>query len=247
MIKNSTRYNRLADSSPVPDVEGCNEISFSLKTTGNASKPGSFWPVFPAYGMAIGTFPAAVAWIHRDDGNAHFFCLVFDELSKLVESPRIVDVPVAFPNGCPRPYAAEVFNGNRRRGAFGFLNDLLRYHMVGVPGEPALLPGELVQMSPCRFPTLVVVSNRLQPGTEIGIVFPDLVDLITGIVLPGGIHRNIDDAHVNSHDVLRFDDGFFRNFNGNHEVEHFVLPDEITLTPDPFKGYLTIFSNGHGY
>ena len=214
MIKNSTRYNRLADSSPVPDVEGCNEISFSLKTTGNASKPGSFWPVFPAYGMAIGTFPAAVAWIHRDDGNAHFFCLVFDELSKLVESPRIVDVPVAFPNGCPRPYAAEVFNGNRRRGAFGFLNDLLRYHMVGVPGEPALLPGELVQMSPCRFPTLVVVSNRLQPGTEIGIVFPDLVDLITGIVLPSGIHRNIDDAHVNSDDVLRFDDVFFRNFYG---------------------------------
>jgi hypothetical protein len=45
-------------------------------------------------------------------------------------------------------------------------------------------------------------------------VFPDLVDLITGIVLPSGIHRNIDDAHVNSDDVLRFDDVFFRNFYG---------------------------------
>ena len=28
MIKNSTRHNRLVDGSPVPDVEGCNEVAF---------------------------------------------------------------------------------------------------------------------------------------------------------------------------------------------------------------------------
>ena len=87
MIENNLRHNRLADGSPVPDVEGSDEVCFSLETTGNASKPGSFRPVFPAYGMAIGTFPAAVARIHRDDGNAHFFCLVFDERPELVERP----------------------------------------------------------------------------------------------------------------------------------------------------------------
>ena len=45
MTKNSTRYNRLVDSSPVPDVDGSDEICLSLKPTGNASKSGSFRPV----------------------------------------------------------------------------------------------------------------------------------------------------------------------------------------------------------
>ena len=53
MIKNSTRYNRLVDSNPVSDVDGSDEIRFSLKATGNVSKPGSFRPVLSSYGMAI--------------------------------------------------------------------------------------------------------------------------------------------------------------------------------------------------
>ena len=53
MVKNITRCNRLADSSPVPDVDGSDEIRFSLKATGNVSKPGSFRPVLSSYGMAI--------------------------------------------------------------------------------------------------------------------------------------------------------------------------------------------------
>ena len=70
MIKNSTRYNRLVDSSPVPDVDGSDEIRFSLKATGNASKPGSFRPVLSSYGMAIGAFPAGVMWIDHDGWNS---------------------------------------------------------------------------------------------------------------------------------------------------------------------------------
>ena len=113
MIKNSTRYNRLADGSPVPDVEGCDEICLSLKTTGNASEMGSFWPVPLIRGMANGALPAGVMRINRNDWNTRFPCLVFYERPELVERPRIMDVPVALPNGCPHPYAAEVFNGNR--------------------------------------------------------------------------------------------------------------------------------------
>ena len=105
MIKNSTRHSRLVDGSPVPDVEGCNEISLSLKPTGNASELGSFRPVTFVDGMAYGAFNAGVAWIHNDDGDACLRCLVFYERPELVERPRVVDVPVAFPNGCPHPYA----------------------------------------------------------------------------------------------------------------------------------------------
>ena len=79
MTKNSTRYNRLADCSPVPDVEGCDEIRFSLNTAGNASEMGSFWPVAFADRMAIRAFPAGVMRINSDDGNARFPCLVFNE------------------------------------------------------------------------------------------------------------------------------------------------------------------------
>ena len=70
MIKNSTRHNRLADSSPVPDVEGSDDIGFSLNTTGNASETGSFRPVLLICCVTIGAFPAGVVGIYNDDGNA---------------------------------------------------------------------------------------------------------------------------------------------------------------------------------
>ena len=101
MIKNRTRRNRLIDRSPDPDVDGSDEIRFFLKTTGNASKPGSFRPVLSSYGMAIGAFPAGVIWIDHDDGNPCFPCLVFYERPELVKWPRVVDVHISFPNGCP--------------------------------------------------------------------------------------------------------------------------------------------------
>ena len=144
MIKNSTRHNRLVDGSPVPDVEGCNEVCLSLKPTGNASELGSFRPVPLVYGMACWAFHDSVACIHNDNGDACLSCLVFDERPELVERPRVVDVPVAFPNGCPHPYAFYVFEGNDRRGVLSCLQDLSGYDVVGIPGEPALLLGEFL-------------------------------------------------------------------------------------------------------
>jgi len=54
--RNSLCHNGLDDSSPVPDVEGCYEISFSLKTTGNAFESGSFRPVLPDK-VALSPYP----------------------------------------------------------------------------------------------------------------------------------------------------------------------------------------------
>ena len=52
MIKNSTRCNRLVDGSPVPDGEGSNVISFTLKPTGNASEERRFsCTIFPDYNL----------------------------------------------------------------------------------------------------------------------------------------------------------------------------------------------------
>ena len=87
MIKNSTRCNRLADGSPVPDVEGSDEIRLTLKTTGNASEKRLFRSVFPVDGMAVWAFPAGVMGIDCDEWNARFPSLVFDERPDLVERP----------------------------------------------------------------------------------------------------------------------------------------------------------------
>jgi len=54
--RNSLCHNGLDDSSPVSDVEGCYEISFSLKTTGNAFESGSFRPVLPDK-VALSPYP----------------------------------------------------------------------------------------------------------------------------------------------------------------------------------------------
>ena len=47
--------------------------------------------------MAFMAFPAGVMGIDCDDWNARFPGLVLYEGHDLVERPRIVDVPVAFP------------------------------------------------------------------------------------------------------------------------------------------------------
>ena len=111
MTKNSTRHNGLADSSPVPDVEGSDKVRLSLKTTGNAPEEGSLRPVFPVGGMAFRAFPARVMWIDCDYEDAHFLSLVFNERPELVERLRVVDVPAAYPNSCPHPYAFEILDG----------------------------------------------------------------------------------------------------------------------------------------
>ena len=133
MIKNSTRYNRLVDSGPVPDVDRSDEIRFSLKATGNAPETGTFWSVYFVDDMANGTFPAGTMWIDHDDWNPCFPCLVFYERPELVKRTRIVDVHVSFPNGCPHPYAFEILDSNCGGGAFGFMHDLTGYYMVGIP------------------------------------------------------------------------------------------------------------------
>ena len=156
-----------------------------------------------------------------------------------------MDVPFALPNGCPHPYSIEVLDGNGGGGAFGFMNDLLGYHMVGISCKSPLLPGEFLQMAFCGFPACMVISHCLQPGTEIGIVIPDLIDLITGVVFAGGIHSDVYYTHVHAHDVVWIDDGLFRGFDDNHEIEQFILPDKIALTPDPFKWNLAVFSDGY--
>ena len=65
----------------------------------------------------------------------------------------------------------------------------------------------------------------------IWLVFPDIPDAITRIVPASGINSDVDDAHIDTNNVHGFGDRFFRRLNGNHEVEQFVFPDEITLAP----------------
>ena len=180
MIKNSTRHNRLVDSSPVPYVEGGNEIRFSLKSTGNAFEMGSFNPVPFVDCVACRALPAGIVWFDHNDGNARFLSFVFNEHPKLAERPGVVNIPVAFPDSCPHPDAIEILNGDGGRDVSGFPGDLLRYGMVVDSGESAFFAGKLLQMSLCGFR-----SGRLQPGTEISVVLPRLADLIVGIIFLG--------------------------------------------------------------
>lgn len=104
MIKNSTRYNRLVDDCPVPDVEGGDGIRFTLKTTGNTSEFRTFRPVSLIDGMTDGAFPACVFWIDNDNRDARFLGLVFNKRPELVESPRRMDIAVLLSNLCEREF-----------------------------------------------------------------------------------------------------------------------------------------------
>ena len=242
MTKNSTRHNGLVDGSPVLDVKRGDKISFSLETTGNASKLGSFRPVLLAYGVANGAFPAGIPWFNNDNWNPSFLRLILYEGPELTESPRIMDILIAFPNSCPHPYATEVLNGNCGRGAFGFLNDFLRYYMVDIPDKAALPPRKLLQMT-FRRPS----PDGLKSGAKVSIVLPDIIDFVPRIILTSRIYSDIDDSDVHPDYILHFDGWTLRDFYCNHQVELLVYSHEVALPPDPLEGYFTIFSDGHRY
>ena len=87
MIKNSTRRNRLADGSPVPDVESDDKIRFTLETTGYAPEKGSLRLVLSVNGGALRAFRARVFWIAHNNGNTCLLSLAFYEGPELAEGP----------------------------------------------------------------------------------------------------------------------------------------------------------------
>ena len=97
------------------------------------------------YGTTFRACPAGVARFDGDHGDACKQRLVAHELAKLIEGPSRKTVALRLSNLRPLADMRQIFQRNRRTGAFGDGNNLLGNHMVGVLAKAGLLPAELLE------------------------------------------------------------------------------------------------------
>jgi hypothetical protein len=97
------------------------------------------------YHCALRARPAGVAWINSGNRDCLPHRLVLRKLAKLIEGPSCKTAALRLSNLRPLADVRQVFQRNRRTGAFGGSNNLLGNNVVGLLAKAGLLPAELLQ------------------------------------------------------------------------------------------------------
>lgn len=161
---------------------------------------------------------ACVARIDCGYRNAGQFRLVGKELAKLGEGPTMQTVALGFSGLNPFANMRQVFNGNRKAGAFSPRNNLLRDAVVDVFAEPGFLPGKFLETALGRLRSL-----SLKARLTLGKFGSNALDIGTAVAGAVTIESDIDHAEINAKDALNAD--LFR-------VRHVADASEIPLSFD---------------
>jgi hypothetical protein len=97
------------------------------------------------YHCALRARPAGVAGINSGNRDCLPHRLVLRKLAKLIEGPSRKTAALRLFNLRPLADVRQVFQRNRRTGAFGGSNSLLGNNVVGVLAKAGLLAAELLQ------------------------------------------------------------------------------------------------------
>ena len=87
------------------------------------------------------------SWIHGDDWYSSDLRFVVDELSELMEAPRVVAATLRPSNRCLAAYAFQVFKGDCAASVFGFRHQTLTDIMIRVSPVAGFVSAELLQVS----------------------------------------------------------------------------------------------------
>lgn len=110
--------------------------------------------------------------------------------------------PVALRLSGLNPFAnmRQIFDGNRKSGAFGGSNDLLTYAVVHVLSKPSLLARKSLKSPFCGFG-----PSPLKSSLTLRQAMPDALYAISGIRTTEAIKGQVDDTEVNTKHSLNID------------------------------------------
>lgn len=191
--------------------------------------------------------PARVARVDCDHGNASQLRLVGDELAELRECPPVHTVALALSGPNPLADVRQVFDGNCKAVAFSRSSDLLRDAVARVLSEPGLLPGEFLEAPLGR-----LGASGLEPGTTLGELLPDALDLCARVGSALAIESDVDDAEVDAEHAIDIDLARVGHVADNRQEP--LAPDEhqvyfafaegkqlsLTLAADEWDNFSTI-------
>ena len=160
----------LIDCNPA-DVYGSDMV---CEPNESAAATVEMLPVSVQFGNEATVWACAtcVSWVYNPDGNSSEFSLVFNKLSELTKTPRVLGATLGLSNRHPRAYARQILKDYASLGAFSLRNQPLGNHMVHVFGEARLFPTAFLQQPFCRFGSLA-----LKLGSKFCVPFPDTVNM----------------------------------------------------------------------
>jgi hypothetical protein len=191
---------------------------------------------------AIGAFLGGVMRVYEDDRYTGEFSFVDDFALQVVEAPGVLSSPLAFSNSYPLADASEVFEGNTGRGAFAFLNEILRDDVVDVVSETRFLSLAFPQQA---FSRLCVFG--LQSACKFTMSVSQIIDVAAGEAFAVAVGRNIDNAQVDTEIVFRFTFGRLRYVNADVKPELTISVYEVGLTPNTLQVYLPVIVKDERY
>ena len=239
-FKNINRYDRRTDNRLCPYVNRGDVVRQSNETALHTLE-FTFDPIFLIDMTAIGTCLGGILGIDKYNGDARQFGFIFNELSELIKSPRIMSATLILSNRCLSDIA-QIFESNRPFSVFGFSHNILGDNMIDILPETTFLSREFFEMSLCRSTTA-----GLQTCPQLRHFSPNSFNFFTTIKLPIAIDSEVDNTHVDTECFSRFDFIGFINFNDNAEVEYAFDEYEVYLSSDSIHSGFVIITDCNGY
>lgn len=141
---------------------------------------------------------ARIGRIDENDGNPGSFCLVGDERSELCERPVMQAGSLTALGRYPSADTFEIFKRYSALGAFGSLNDSLRYYVIGMLLKPRLFAGEFTESA---FSCLGAAT--LETGPAKAEFDTQIIDLSPRVDVFIAICGNVGDAEIDAKPVYR--------------------------------------------
>lgn len=126
----TARYDRQVDVCPCSNVNRCDVVGGSSKTTLNTLKQPSVWTISFPVCSADRADMACSSGIYSDYGYPLELCLVFDKAAELVESPTAKATTLSFIYRYSFPNALQVFKGNSSLSVKSFSHQTFGDHII---------------------------------------------------------------------------------------------------------------------
>ena len=147
---------------------------------------------------------------------------VGDKLAKLVECPRVLLSPLAFPNRDSVSDTAQVLQSDTPSSAFSLFNNPLADCVVDVGSKASLFFRTLLEKS-LRCLRIFGLKFRAKPSMS----FSQSINLSPRVCIPIGVGGDVNDTEVNSKKLGRVAFRRHLNFTGLEEVEAAISINQV--------------------
>lgn len=231
------RYDWPIDSGPATNIDRSVDIGMRRVIARHAPKLVLGLSVLFGGMAAPGALSTGVSRVYSDQRNASKFGFVRQELTQLIERPRMQNCTLLAPSRNPFANTSQVFDCQSASGAFSLSNDLLGNSVIHASRKTTFTTRYPFKFS-LRRARLLLLKFRPQSTVAKAYAFHFGARIAFAI-------RSADDvrnAEVDAEKIGWSDGGTFRNINRAMQIELPFTEDEISLAFDAVEPFFLILA-----